>query len=782
MARSLVATLGNHDTSSVIATYLTPINGTPGAGQFRSDIAGRGSVLLTSDLKPRLGIERILMQKIEPVAGEVGSSGQKVHKPINDKFNQIRVVGDNFYTEYGAVGYSIGSGTSTTGYVEVVFVGTGLNMLSPYIDGSNRSVAVSVDGGAETTINRTGSVIISNRLYNPSIITPLVSGLSYGLHTVKIRPNAGADTSFSGFEILNEGSSIRTSDGTAIIKGSKRTLSSLDTQAYNTGFDSGTLGTRGGRVIVYMKKDGTIGKSVQPVAAASLTLSSTDHAAANEEVIRSYYWREFGVSRSDDFSTLIPSTPSNRAFTLEDGTTTLVGSSVYCISATTVDAVAPQSNGAFLTFTFVGTGLDLKITHVGSNGGGDTFTASIDGGSPITLSSTGSEAGVERIQKIVSGLPYGIHTVRVTRTTAPSTYDYAISQFIVYGPKKPTLPEGAIELADYNIMANYSVAAAGLTTKSAGVLSKAGARESLYSGTWSFGGSPDAANFANGWNINTNTATSYTEYTFLGTGIELRTILQAGQTYNWSITVDGFALNAGTNVGSSSQMVAGTTTGLTLSAAGALTGTGGGSTQLGAIIAITGLSYGKHTIRVTHVSGNGNIYVDSWDLITGVHSYAINGPLTLQNALNIGSCALSDNRDFGDQIAVLSPVSRMHPLSQHTTTSSTEVPIPLLTPFYLSEDSLVSISFQAAASNSLGGQNCNFKMRVDGDQIESFNAQLSPAGVNNHLNMERTIYLAKGWHVAHMGWTTAAGTLSLPNLGSGGSEYGNLTVRKLGNS
>ncbi len=765
----------NASLNMVNVSYLDAVNGAPSSGQFRSDITGRAKVI-ADDLKPSIGIERILMQDIKTVTGERGPAGQKVSKPSNDRFNRIRVVGDNFFSEYNILGWSISSGNNsiTSGYIEVVFLGTGLDMLSTYIDGSNRSVAVSVDGGSETTVNRTGSAVLTSRNYCPYIKTPLLSGLSYGWHTAKIRPDTTADTSIVGFDVLNNATTIKTAPGSALINGLKRTLASTDSQAYDSGFDSGTLGTRGGRVVMYMRKDGTIGKSVQPVAATTLTDTSTDHVAANEEVIRAYHWREFGANRNDDFSTLAPASPSSRSFTLDDNITTLAGSSVYCISASTLDSVAPQSNGAFLTLTFMGTGLDIKYAHIGT-GGSDTFTASVNGGTPFTLSSTGTQTGVERIQKIVSGLPYGTHTVKITRTSAPSAYDYAINQFIVYGPKKPTLPVGALELADYNVVATYAAnATAGLETIATGVIRKNVAREITCVGSTII--AIDVPTYVGYGELAAGATGSYFEFSFFGVGVELRGRANTVFHPTVNVTLNGLAAT----VANFPSLVTSAYGGFSFSGAGVWSQNV--SNTLGSGVSIRGLPLGYYTIRMAAGSNvpNGMI-LEAIDVISPIHINKANGPLVLQGVLNVGDIGPNDLRKFGSQLAPLPMVSRSHPNSGTNTASTTEVPMALNAPFYLSEDSHVSISMQMAASNSSSGQNNNWRMRVDGDAIETFNTQLSPGSTNNPVHFEKTVFLPKGWHHVHMGWSTASGTLSMPNLASGGSEYGTLTVRKTTN-
>ena len=82
----------------------------------------------------------------------------------------------------------------------------------------------------------------------------------------------------------------------------------------------------------------------------------------------------------------------------------------------------------------------------------DSHAVTIDGASAGNI--TTATSGAILNAKICSGLPYGTHIVKVLRSAAVNG-SMLFSSFKVYQPKKPTLPAGAIELADYNLMADY---------------------------------------------------------------------------------------------------------------------------------------------------------------------------------------------------------------------------------------------------------------------------------------------------------------------------------------
>lgn len=128
-------------TPTVNLTYrtATTTTGAPAAGVFYSSIVGRSKMVdLSADLCPRMGIERIQVQQIMRVPGESGSSGEVVWKPVNDKYDQVRFVG-NFSSVNNTTGQIGGySNATTTDYCEITFYGTGLNLLASDYDSTGR--------------------------------------------------------------------------------------------------------------------------------------------------------------------------------------------------------------------------------------------------------------------------------------------------------------------------------------------------------------------------------------------------------------------------------------------------------------------------------------------------------------------------------------------------------------------------------------------------------------------------------------------------------------------
>jgi hypothetical protein len=731
---------------------------------------------LANDLGLRFGVERIPTQRIYQIPNEAGPASQPSWGVVGDVQDQIRFIG-NWSATNTNDGTRISAG-SNDDYVEITFYGTGLNMVTEIISGAN-DTRVSVDGGAEgANIYVNGSNLLIQRNYNTNQVVSVYSGLSLGIHTVKIRRASGILT-FYGFEVLNESSVLNIRPGSILKAGQKFNLAAASTPAYNSGFESGTLGTRGGRVLTYLKPDGTIAKAVNPANASAAITTSADHT--NEEVIRQYYWREFGANRTDDFSTLISAvTPSARAFTLEDGITSLAATSVTLFTATAPNDnfISVDNSGGtnFMTFTFVGTGLDLEIATDGSTRNAVIY---IDGVLQTEISKTANTA-IE-VRKIVSGLPYGTHTVKILNDNTPVLFSLGIRSFIVYGPKKPTLPVGCVEVGEYYLMADYSyMTVFSSDSISQGVLQKASSRETVLVNTW-LSISQNATAVSTGNAVTTQTVGAYAEFTFFGTGFNMRTYRDSNLATSSSILIDGVALNT-TNFTISHNGGAATGSGPSVATrdnAIAFTPSTGvlnlnGATALGqGVMALTGLPLGKHTIRFTHGAGT-NFVIGALDIITPVHM-AKSMESALQNTYPIGSCAIGDLRETSVESYDKAKVKMALGIaSSPTTTSTIFVPCPDMSTTYESEGEWVEVVFKMMISSS-NNTNVHHQIYINGlavgieDNTQTANTSAQYGLVNTFIT-----YLPKGFHKIDGYWATNAGTLTATGI------LRQLTVKRLG--
>lgn len=586
---------------------------------------------VSNSLKPIMGNERIRVNSLRLVSDEFGPNGEPVYTSDKED-SRIRFVGSSWNTIFSTNGTSAVQ-EDVDDYIEVTFYGTGLNMLT-LVDSGARDFRVSVDGGAEgSNIYSVSSNVLNSRNYNHNQILPIVSGLSLGFHTVKIRNNSAFTYSIwcYGFEILNENSQIVVPEGTCFSKGEKIEVDAalLD---YNLGFENVAdidVGTNGGRVVIAVdKEDGVVKKWLTKVDAAPAYLLATDHS--NEAIYRKINFREFGRNRGDDFSTL--SAQDDVAFTLDDGTTTLAAP-----DALAADNYFVSANGAFFTITFVGTGLDL--VHGNASPQADSPDVFIDGVS-VGKFADFADFRDKKIIKVCSGLPYGTHTVKISRTT--SNQGIHISDFIIYQPKKPTLPAGAVELAQYNIMADYSdyVWANDTTPISSGVLRKQNTREFIYAGTdWAV--NENAAGLdVGGKDLFTGTnlgSGQYAETTFFGTGFVLRFRATAIRCPDTTVTLDGSSDFSSIDT----TLISGVAGTSWTPATGLLDQNVTSGDDKGVGLVVKGLPLGLHTVRITKNVTTGQLVIGAFDIITPIHS-----PNT-----SIGSLGISDerNRKFEDE-------------------------------------------------------------------------------------------------------------------------------------
>lgn len=675
-----------------------------------TEIVNRAQIAdLTQDLKPRFGIDRIQTQEAFDIQNEVGPNGELVSGVVNDKLGQIRFYGSGIANVNNTGGVYVRF-TDTDDVVEITFYGTGLNALLAFNDGS-RDIRATTDGGAEgANLWIIGSTVLNARNYSNNHVLPIVSGLPLEIHTIKIRNATANQIGFNGFEILNEEATglIQLPIGSQLHKGKKLTHDSAETTLFNSDFESGTLGTRGGHVCIYQKADGSIAKSVNPTESSQLNLSAADHS--NEEIIGHHIPREFGAGRSDDFSTL-ENVASDRAFTLDDGTTTLMGEDVRIGSTDGVFATGVLDK--FLTFTFIGTGLDVEMDN--TSGVGVDYDISVDGAATGTISKIAF--ALRAAQKVVSGLPYGTHTVKFNNPN-PGLNGPNIFNFKIYGPKKPDIPEGAKTIADYFIMADFVAGTVGdENTIATGVLRKHATREFTYTGAGhavaSFFGSLQSIG---GFQISSATSGDTIQYTFLGTGIEIRGRANVGHSGLTTLDIDG-----------ESDFVTGIFGAVTTSAYGgygftASTGNidGNNSDTNGSGVSISGLPLGLHTVTLTKGS-NFAFPVEAFDIITPIHSPKLNGPVVIQNTLRIGSQGICDLRRLNaDQTMEQPAMSKVRIVAGAVNNTSSTVwkTIPnMSTSFNVEKAGLYELAGSAPLSDGVGVGNPQFTIFLNGKQV-----------------------------------------------------------------
>ena len=716
-----------------------------------TQIKNRAKIIdLSKDMAVNFGINRIHTQQIFKKLEEHGPNDEQVWGVENDKFDQIRFVG-YWENENGLQGAEVIQENSTTDYVEITFYGTGLNIMV-YFDGASRDYRYSVDGGAESgnIYPSGGDGIMNGRFYEHNQIIPVVSGLTLGIHTVKIRSanTFSFNIRVNGFEVLNESSQLQVNEGYTYIDGLK-VNHAAEAVGYNSDFENeyGTAGAKGGAVILYIDDQGNVKKDIQYTDVNPLYLENADHS--NEEEIRRHFFREFGQGRADDLSTM-PLTGGDDTFALHDGTTSMWTNDGAASTIYDVEGIFLSDNNDFACITFVGTGLDMFYTRDDGNSTAD-IEVLIDGVSQGSLNNSILAGGPLRVT-LCSGLPYGTHTVKI-RNNSSGAQDPTFSSFMVYAPKKPTLPENCVELSSYYLMADYQAPAGSQdnTDMPQGVIFKSAQREFLYYGSgWSF--ILDNAKI-NGNTVSTSTSSDYFEYTFFGTGFVL--LESFSTTNNCTLTLDGSS-----DFSSYTFNTYGGGNGSFTPATGVYVGQDGSNNML----AITGLDLGLHTIRVTS-NNSSSMGINGIGIVTPVHHAKDNGPVAIQNTLPIGSCALSDSRNVkGVEVGR----NRGYSLAYNDNTTRADLtvrPIPGISPVTIKTSGKpvrVSIRISTDNSGGSGSFQAQFFLRVNGEYYRDTasiifeESDTSVTGSNKSKTFTSLISLDAGYHTFVIYWACTA--------------------------
>jgi len=170
--------------------------------------------------------------------------------------------------------------------------------------------------------------------------------------------------------------------------------------------------------------------------------TTIDHSQA--EVAKTFHWREFGNGSANgnasyaDASTVPAVADQTIAYVMDDGLTSL--SSDDCEKSGSYEGLYPSGDNHYWLVTFIGSG--INYTTVQTNPGPN---------------------------QIAQNLPYGTHILKVARssTNAVITLDGVsigtlavgiygnVSEITINQPKMPPIPEDAVVLADYMLMADY---------------------------------------------------------------------------------------------------------------------------------------------------------------------------------------------------------------------------------------------------------------------------------------------------------------------------------------
>ncbi len=710
---------------------------------------------LSRDLGLRMAGNRHYIQQIYLLPNEQGPNGEPVWGVANDFAGQIRLVG-SWVQQTTAFGSEVFPTNPGFDYAEFSWYGTACNFAS-YAGSGAADYRATVDNGAEgaNLIPSNLNSIITGRGYAANQVLPIVKGLSVGHHTVRVR-SVTLSRDFNFFESVNESTSIRVNVGTIWKDGAKRYNSSQLLATYNTNFESGVLGSKGGLVSVYQKVDGSIAKSVTPVNSSAQYLASADHS--NEEISRIYNVGEFANVANQG------SSEANRADSLEDGTASLnmrLGQFIPAVVSSVPNSIqiGASTTGLFSVFTFTGCGVDVIAYDTSTTI--NTYTAQIDGAASVGSFTNVGTANVIRVRKVASGLGYGSHTLKITGTTNAAGA-LRIIGFIVYQPKKPTIPSGAVEVGNYNILANYDgstitgTANADNVQIAGGVLTKHLSRELVYIGANWTSLSLDPASYPlSGYNTGTLTNNNQPyQLTFTGTGFVVHNLTHSGQTYDFTVTVDG-VLNASGVARSNATNLGG----------GSYRSTAGASGNEAVRVEFTGLTMGVHTIQVQRTAGTGNFSIVGVHIITPIHSNKNNGPLVWGNTLSIGSVGISDSRKTKDMVMPdRFPTLHCQDRGSNTnqTGSSYIIVLDAGGTFYAPKNGYIDIDGILTTTNT-ANNGTSVQIFVNGYPISTANFAYATAGMASAeavINVRGSVPVGQGYNRVELYFASSSGGTS----------------------
>lgn len=727
------------DLGALLSTLGNDVLSVPKIAVPFTTITNRAQIYdLSKDLGVRMGVNRIHFNQLIQLQDEFGPNGEPVWSVANDTYGQIRLVGSTWTKQNDVNGQRV-QATAVGDYLEVTYYGTGLNLLM-FPSDNTKDVRASIDGGAEGANiygGTTDSAVTISRNFSPNIIKNVANGQTLGTHTAKIR-HVLNNIQVMGIEVLNESTNMKVNVGSIWKGGQRRYNPTQQSFAYNTNFESGILGSRGGRVVVYQKPDMSIAKSVTPTNSSQQNLAAADHS--NEEVARTYFLREAGTGRADDFSADLFSGSNTVAGTLECNTTSIIGNAIQVHSSGQglgYESALYQAGGSFVTIIFVGTGLDVFLT-------------TNNGTIPVTLN--GSSIGsitpqVDRVMKVASGLPYGVHTAQFNNSSASG----GIAKFIVYQPKKPTLPTDAVELATYNIMADYSRdnTSGNITSNPTGALFKGPMREATYVGAgWT--ANLASTNVKAAQYTTTATGGNYVEWSFLGTNVEIE---GTGSGASSTVQLDGVAYTgAATAVGTGSSWTPGTSTWAMASVNGAR-------------LAIGGLSYGWHKVRVTLSSGT--MFMHGMQYSSLIHSYKENGPFIMGNTLSCGSQGVGDSRKLVESYLKTKVAHTFGVNGGITTSTTSSVPVPDMSVTLKTDGGDLEISYSMYQRNTTSAFNLS-TIYVDGLPLPVSMILLPSIGSSSQrlpYQGQMAVPAAPGYHKIDIYWNVNGGTATSDDSG-----------------
>ncbi len=577
-------------------------------------------------LKCIFGVDRIICNSINLLPNEFGPNGERVYEDDHAD-SRVRFVGSGWYTQFDVNGTRPITNVADD-FVEVTFYGTSLNVLF-FSAAGPRNFGITVDGGAEFNINVQSSSVLYAQFYKLLHKFDVTGNLTEGWHTVKIRNiNAGTYIDLFGFEFINENAQIVVKKGQCHANGYEYSIDTDVLLDYDKGFENvldANVGTSGGRVIIYMDTTTASIKKMLTKVGAPLFLANADHS--NESIKVKFNLKDYGRRTSTDFSSIPGSSNiSSRNWTMDNASDSLAASGVFSALNNQGEFHIRLTTAGEMIVSFIGSGFDIET--VNNNANAKSTIISVDGVDIGTVDNAANETG--RKIRICSGLPYGSHTIKFKQSVFDGVF---LKNFVIYQPKKPAIPESAIELGEYNLVAQHTQLTdqTRVDTMSTGVIRNLQTRGVRYNGSWSLADNNNILYYG-GKVVVSTAASAFCEFEFFGDGIEYRFDSGIGRTENATIDIDGI-----TDFTPYTTSVVGTA--VTFNNATGVINMNNSNNEKGCSLVIKGLPLGKHKIKITANSAN-NVPMGSFDIITPVHF----------GHHNIGNSSIGDIRSFDSMI------------------------------------------------------------------------------------------------------------------------------------
>ncbi len=667
---ALVATTDGPNDSIVASSKYGTVQASDGRMYYYTDIKG-SKPIKDPRIGAHFGSQRHTLDSLQLLEQETATHGSNVYS----------VDGREWCRGAGNVGWVNDSNdnritlkdTATTTFLEVTGFFSDVNFL--HYSHSDKSIRYTLDGATEnsTDFGATSSAAspLGGRYVSVGSIVNLGLGASLGIHTIKFRRTGSSNNlEFYGIELIAQDttstttkSQIQIPSQNVVSYGKKFTVSGTPHYDPFNGFTNGDPSTttphsavvdtatslglsawysegyyhsvyyrpyNGGRVVKWVDSSGTIKTSVNmmPFNATSISNSNInkkenasatnndptpsfiagaiDHSQA--EVAKTFHWREFGngnanggASGTYKDASMTHETFIDIAYVMDDGLTSLCADEFKYNSGEDANLA---DGGASMYITFIGTG--FSGTH----------------------------------DAIVQNLPYGTHIIKFGASPDPlnelvcdgvqihtnfnimnSSGDEAGRWVNFYQPKMPPIPEDAVVLADYMLMADFvAQGAVGIEKISKGVRLTSCSRDVLYDAS-----TPNFTHYLNvgsslgGFQTDSNVSAGVEfKLPFFGNGIQYYWSNSATYSMvNADMTIDGSAASTGNFSG----LTASTPSGSYNSSTGVLTPTSG--TRYGEVLSLTGLGLGQQTFQAASASdpsGNNRFRIDAFSVETPIHT------------------------------------------------------------------------------------------------------------------------------------------------------------------